>query len=79
VWTSDTLLIFSASVTAVAAVIKGLFWLVDRILQHCWVSQLARDICAKEGPAALEHLVPLVRAQRPKKRRLPLPDTDPDG
>jgi hypothetical protein len=58
-------------------VITGIFWLVDRIVQQSWISGLSHEILRKEGAAGLEHLVPLVKAQRPKKKRLSLPRHGP--
>ena len=76
-WTPETLWVISACAAAVAGIVSGLIWLVDRILQHCWLSSMSRDILSREGAAGLEHLVPLVKAQRPKKKRLSLPRRGP--
>jgi hypothetical protein len=75
VWTPEALWVLSAP--SVAAAITSFFWLIDRIGQRRSIERLARNICDNEGVEGLEYLVPLVKAMRPKKKRLSLPRHGP--
>ena len=72
-----TLLTYSAYVAALAAVIKGVVSPIERIVQHFLNYRIARNICDNEGAEGLDHLVPLVKAQRTRKKRLSLPRHGP--